>query len=168
MVIFGEHEDIYAGIEFEAGSGGAELPRDVRERFPKGSRRFLPRGLRNRHKACRGREAAASAPRSATPWSTEEGVTFVHKGNIMKFTEGAFRGWATRWQARSRQVTPWGQWGGDQAKKGGDAANAEQKAALASGSCDQGTPSPTSRSSKVLTRLDEFDVIATLNLNGDT
>ena len=96
-------------------------------------------------------------------------VTFVHKGNIMKFTEGAFRNWGYALAAREfgDQVYTWDQWEATKKSKGEDAADAEQKAALASGKILIKDAIADITLQQVLTRPDEFDVIATLNLNGD-
>ena len=94
----------------------------------------------------------------------------MHKGNIMKFTEGAFRNWGYALAEREfgDKVYTWEQWEKTKAAKGEDAANAEQKAALARparSSIKDAIADITLQ--QVLTRPDEFDVIATLNLNGD-
>jgi isocitrate dehydrogenase len=96
-------------------------------------------------------------------------VTFVHKGNIMKFTEGAFRDWgyALAESAFSDQVYTWSQWERTKATKGEAAANAEQKAELAAGKILIKDAIADITLQQVLTRPEEFDVIATLNLNGD-
>src|SRR5262249_43255761 len=96
-------------------------------------------------------------------------VTFVHKGNIMKFTEGAFRKWGYELAAREfgGKVYTWDQWEQTKAKSGEDAANAEQKAAAGAGKVIVKDSIADITLQQVLTRPDEFDVIATLNLNGD-
>ena len=94
MVIFRENtEDIYAGLEVEEGTPEAKK---LIELLQGRVRLGHPRGLRHRHQAdLRDRlEAPASAPRSTTrSRKGRKSVTLVHKGNIMKFTEGAFRNW---------------------------------------------------------------------------
>ena len=110
MVIFRENtEDIYAGIEWPAESDAAakadRVPsgRDGRDEDP------LPRDLRDRHQAdlARGHAAARPRARSATRSSTTAGRSrFVHKGNIMKFTEGAFRDWGYEVAADEFGATP--------------------------------------------------------------
>src|SRR5256714_7503555 len=96
-------------------------------------------------------------------------VTFVHKGNIMKFTEGAFRNWgyALAERAFGERVYTWEQWERTRAAKGDDAANAEQQAALRSGRVLVKDAIADVALQQVLTRPEEFDVIATPNLNGD-
>ncbi len=96
-------------------------------------------------------------------------VTFVHKGNIMKFTEGAFRNWgyALAEKEFGDRVYTWEQWERTKASKGEEAANAEQKAELAKGKILIKDAIADITLQQVLTRPEEFDVIATLNLNGD-
>jgi isocitrate dehydrogenase len=96
-------------------------------------------------------------------------VTIVHKGNIMKFTEGAFRKWGYDLAAREfgDKVYTWDQWEATKAAKSEDAANAEQKAAVSAGKIVIKDSIADITLQQVLTRPDEFDVIATLNLNGD-
>ena len=96
-------------------------------------------------------------------------VTIVHKGNIMKFTEGAFRGWGYEVAEKffPGRVYTWEQWEKTKAAKGEQEANAEQKAAIASGKLLVKDSIADITLQQVLTRPDEFDVIVTLNLNGD-
>ena len=96
-------------------------------------------------------------------------VTFVHNGNIMKYTEGAFRSWGYALAEREfgDRVYSWEQWERTKAAKGEEAANAEQKVALAAGKLLVKDAIADITLQQVLTRPDEFDVIATLNLNGD-
>jgi isocitrate dehydrogenase len=96
-------------------------------------------------------------------------VTLVHKGNIMKFTEGAFRNWGYALAERSYgdKVYTWEQWERTKKAQGEDAANAEQKQALAAGRVLIKDAIADITLQQVLTRPEDFDVIATLNLNGD-
>jgi isocitrate dehydrogenase len=96
-------------------------------------------------------------------------VTIVHKGNILKFTEGSFRSWAYALAEReySGQVYTWLQWERTKAAKGEAAANEEQSTALKSGKLLIKDAIADITLQQVLTRADEFDVVATLNLNGD-
>ncbi|HEY1418155.1 MAG TPA: NADP-dependent isocitrate dehydrogenase [Myxococcaceae bacterium] len=174
MVIFRENtEDIYAGIEFEAGSESAQtFLAMLRERFPKEFKKIrFPEECGIGIKSV-SREGSERLIRAAIRYALEhkrKSVTFVHKGNIMKFTEGAFRGWGYALAERefAGKVYTWEQWEETKAKKGEDAANAEQKAALASGKLLIKDAIADITLQQVLTRPDEFDVIATLNLNGD-
>ena len=96
-------------------------------------------------------------------------VTIVHKGNIMKFTEGAFRNWSYALAEREfpDQTYTWDQWERTTADKGEKAANAEQDAAKAAGKVIIKDAIADITLQQVLTRPEEFDVIATMNLNGD-
>jgi isocitrate dehydrogenase len=96
-------------------------------------------------------------------------VTIVHKGNILKFTEGSFRGWAYALAERdfAGQVYTWPQWERTKAAQGEAAANAEQAAALKAGKILIKDAIADITLQQVLTRAEEFDVVATLNLNGD-
>ena len=129
MVIFRENtEDIYAGIEFEAGSAEnessrelfkAELPgRDYAKiRFPDTS------GIGIKP-VSRGAPSGCSAPRSSTrSVNKRKSVTIVHKGNIMKFTEGAFRNWSYALAEREFPAPHREQWErtkGRQGREGGE------------------------------------------------
>ncbi len=174
MVIFRENtEDIYAGVEFEAGSEGARnLLSFLKERYPKeyGKVRFPASsgvGLKPVSK-----EGSERLIRSAIQYALanhRKSVTLVHKGNIMKFTEGAFRNWGYALAEREfgDQCYTWTQWDQTKADKGEAAANAEQKAALASGKLLVKDAIADITFQQTLTRAAEFDVIATMNLNGD-
>ncbi|OJH35596.1 NADP-dependent isocitrate dehydrogenase [Cystobacter ferrugineus] len=174
MVIFRENtEDIYAGIEFEAGTApAAKMLELLKKEFPKefGKIRFpqdVGLGIKPVSK-----EGSERLIRSAIEYALTQkrkSVTFVHKGNIMKFTEGAFRKWGYELAAREYgdKVYTWDQWEATKAAKNEEAANAEQKAALASGKILIKDSIADITLQQVLTRPDEFDVIATLNLNGD-
>jgi isocitrate dehydrogenase len=93
----------------------------------------------------------------------------VHKGNIMKFTEGAFRNWCYALAEREfpGQTYTWDQWERTKAARGEKAANAEQDAAKAAGKVIIKDAIADITLQQVLTRPEEFDVIATMNLNGD-
>jgi isocitrate dehydrogenase len=96
-------------------------------------------------------------------------VTIVHKGNIMKFTEGAFRNWAYALAEKefAAQTYTWDQWERTKAAKGEKAANEEQDAAKKAGKIIIKDAIADITLQQVLTRPEEFDVIATMNLNGD-
>lgn len=174
MVIFRENtEDIYAGIEFEAGSPQAKKVLEFLEKeFPKDFKkvRFAQDvGLGVKPVSKEGTERLIRAAIDYALVEKRKSVTFVHKGNIMKFTEGAFRKWGYELAAREYgdKVYTWDQWEATKAAKNEEAANAEQKAALASGKILIKDSIADITLQQVLTRPDEFDVIATLNLNGD-
>jgi isocitrate dehydrogenase len=174
MVIFRENtEDIYAGIEFEAETEGAkkilaflekEFPKDFKKvRFP------LTAGVGLKPVSREGTERLVRAAIEYALENKRKSVTFVHKGNIMKFTEGAFMRWGYALAEREfgDKVYTWQQWEKTKAEKGEAAANDEQKAALAGGKILAKDAIADIALQQVLTRAPDFDVIATLNLNGD-
>lgn len=93
----------------------------------------------------------------------------VHKGNIMKFTEGAFRNWGYQLSESEfpEHTYSWEQWQRTAAEKGSGAANEEQEQALSAGKILIKDAIADITLQQVLTRPSEFDVIATMNLNGD-
>ena len=174
MVIFRENtEDIYAGIEFEEGTESNQkflslfkesFPEEYSKiRFPESS------GIGIKTVSIEGSERLL---RSAFEYAIEnkrKSVTFVHKGNIMKYTEGAFRNWGYELAEREfgDHVYTWDQWERTKAEKGEDAANKEQSEAIESGAILVKDAIADITLQQVLTRPSEFDVIATMNLNGD-
>jgi isocitrate dehydrogenase len=174
MVIFRENtEDIYAGIEFESGSEDSRrVLAFLKEAFPTSYTKVrfpdtTAVGLKPVSKE--GSERLIRAAIEYALANRRKSVTFVHKGNIMKFTEGAFRVWGYALAEREfgDRVHTWEQWDRTKKEKGEDAANAEQKAALAAGRLLVKDAIADITLQQVLTRPDDFDVIATLNLNGD-
>ena len=174
MVIFRENtEDIYAGIEFEAGSAAAEkflgwLKQEFEKDFKK--IRFTSNiGIGIKPVSKEGTERLVRAAIEYAVSHKRKSVTLVHKGNIMKYTEGAFRKWGYELAERefAGKVYTWDQWESTKAAKGEEAANAEQKAAVSAGKVIIKDSIADITLQQVLTRPDEFDVIATLNLNGD-
>ena len=174
MVIFRENtEDIYAGIEFEQGSDSNKkflqlfkesFPDDFRKiRFPESS------GIGIKPIS---REGSERLLRSAFDYAIKnhrKSVTLVHKGNIMKFTEGAFRAWGYELAEREygNHVYTWDQWEQTKVKRGEEAANQEQRDAIGNGAILVKDAIADITLQQVLTRPAEFDVIATMNLNGD-
>ena len=174
MVIFRENtEDIYAGIEFEQGSPAGKRFLDLfREHFPDEYRKIRfpdSSGIGIKPVSREGTERLVRAAIQYAIDNQRKSVTFVHKGNIMKFTEGAFRKWGYALAERefSDQVYTWDQWDRTRDEEGEAAANAEQKEALAKGKVLIKDAIADITLQQVLTRPAEFDVIATLNLNGD-
>src|SRR5579871_801566 len=174
MVIFRENtEDIYAGIEFEAGTpDNAKFLDLFKQAFPKqyGKIRF-PDSSGIGLKAV-SREGTERLFRAAVQYGIDnrrKSVTIVHKGNIMKFTEGAFRNWSYALAEREfpGATYTWEQWERTKAKSGEKAANEEQDAARKAGKVIIKDAIADITLQQVLTRPDEFDVIATMNLNGD-
>jgi isocitrate dehydrogenase len=174
MVIFRENtEDIYAGIEFEAGTPeNAKFQELFKQAFPKQFSKIRFPGTSGIGIKAVSQEGTDRLFRSAVEYAIvnkRRSVTIVHKGNIMKFTEGAFRNWAYALAEREfgDQVYTWEQWERTKAAKGEKAANAEQDAAKQAGKVIVKDAIADITLQQVLTRPDEFDVIATMNLNGD-
>ena len=160
MIIFRENtEDIYAGIDYQAGSPEAkkilefiqrELPAAIKTlRFGSGAADEVGLGIKPVSRPGTERLVRAAIEYAIT--QKRKSVTFVHKGNIMKYTEGAFRDWGYDLAKREFQATE---------LDGGPWCKTPQgitiKDAIADITLQQ-----------VLTRPEDFDVIATLNLNGD-
>ncbi|HVO11209.1 MAG TPA: NADP-dependent isocitrate dehydrogenase [Vicinamibacteria bacterium] len=174
MVIFRENtEDIYAGIEFEAGSEEVRrILSFLKESFPQAYARVrFPEttAIGMKPVSREGSERLVGAAIRYALDNRRKSVTFVHKGNIMKFTEGAFRNWGYALAERefADRVYTWDQWERTKREKGEAAAGDEQKKALAAGRILIKDAIADITLQQVLTRPDEFDVIATLNLNGD-
>jgi len=174
MVVFRENtEDIYTGIEFENGTDDnlkfkqlfqQTFPNEYKKiRFPDSS----GIGLKPVSK-----EGTERLVRAAIKWALEnkrKNVTLVHKGNIMKYTEGAFRNWgyALAEAEFGERVYTWKTWEQTKADKGENAANAEQEAALKAGKLLIKDVIADIVFQQTITRATEFDILATPNLNGD-
>lgn len=196
MVIFRENtEDIYAGIEFAAGSEeGAKMLGFIETEFPHffkkirfGSSEKIAEYMKMAapgHDASRipvqvgiglkpvSNVGTTRLVKSAIEYALQnkrKSVTIVHKGNIMKYTEGAFRDWGYAAAERifGDRVYTWGQYDRTLSEKGKEAADKEQSEALAKGAVLVKDAIADIALQQVLTRPEDFDVIATLNLNGD-
>lgn len=174
MVIFRENtEDIYAGLEFEQGrEDNARFLDLLREHFPERFAKIrFPEssGIGIKPVSRQGTERLVKAAIEYARVNQRQSVTIVHKGNIMKFTEGAFRNWAYEFAEREfpGQTYTWLQWERTREASGEEAANAEQAQALQSGRILIKDSIADITLQQVLTRPESFDVIATLNLNGD-
>ena len=174
MVIFRENtEDIYAGIEFETGSGDNQKFLELfRQAFPKAFAKIrFPEtsGIGIKPVSKEGSERLIRAAIQYAITNRRKSVTLVHKGNIQKFTEGAFRNWGYQLAERefAAPTYTWEQWERTRASKGEKDANAEMDAARKTGRVIIKDAIADITLQQVLTRPDEFDVIATLNLNGD-
>lgn len=194
MVIFRENtEDIYAGIEFAAGSPEAqkvldflakEFPKEynkIRFNTPQKSEEFWKMvgapdvktetqvGIGIKPVSWSGSVRLIHSAIAYAIKHNRQSVTLVHKGNIMKFTEGAFRDWgyAVAEQYFGDKVYTWNKWEKTKKEKGEAAANEEQKAAIAAGKVIIKDSIADITLQQVLTRPEDFEVIATLNLNGD-
>jgi len=159
MVIFRENtEDIYAGVEWEADSEGADkLIKFLREEMDVHKIRFPQHcgiGIKPVSE-----EGSKRLIRQALQYCINEdrdSLTFVHKGNIMKFTEGAFKDWGyelarDEFGAKPLDGGPW-----HELKNPKTGKQIVIKDVIADAMLQQ-----------ILTRPDEYDVIATMNLNGD-
>ncbi|MEH7379687.1 NADP-dependent isocitrate dehydrogenase [Bacillus sp. JJ1533] len=172
MVIFRENtEDIYAGIEYAKGSEEVEklinfLQTELgvnKIRFPETS------GIGIKPVS---EEGTKRLVRAAINYAIEQGrksVTLVHKGNIMKFTEGAFKNWGYELaeQEFGDKVFTWAQYDRIVEEEGKDAANKAQADAEAEGKIIVKDSIADIFLQQILTRPREFDVVATMNLNGD-
>jgi isocitrate dehydrogenase len=193
MVIFRENtEDIYAGIEFQAGSPDAARFLAILEKeFPKefAKIRFGTKAAAEGFLAGAGeygkpdvevgigikpvsRVGSSRLIAAAIRYAIEhkrKSVTLVHKGNIMKFTEGSFRDWGYELADSlfGAETYSWAKWERTKKEKGEQVANAEMKSELAAGKILIKDAIADITLQQILTRPDDFDVIATLNLNGD-
>ncbi|ADV93707.1 MULTISPECIES: NADP-dependent isocitrate dehydrogenase [Bacillus] len=172
MVIFRENtEDIYAGIEYAKGSEEVQklisfLQNELnvnKIRFPETS------GIGIKPVS---EEGTSRLVRAAIDYAIEHGrksVTLVHKGNIMKFTEGAFKNWGYELAEKEYgdKVFTWAQYDRIAEEEGKDAANKAQSEAEAAGKIIIKDSIADIFLQQILTRPNEFDVVATMNLNGD-
>lgn len=172
IVIFRENtEDIYAGIEYPNGSDEAKKLIDFLQnelgvtkiRFPGTS------GIGIKPVS---EEGTKRLVRAAIKYAITEGrksVTLVHKGNIMKYTEGAFKQWGYDLAEAEfgSQVFTWDQYDRIKDQQGTAAADAAQKQAENEGKIIIKDAIADIFLQQILTRPAEFDVVATLNLNGD-
>jgi isocitrate dehydrogenase len=174
MVVFRENtEDIYTGIEFENGTEeNAKFKSLLKDAFPKEYAKIRfpdSAGIGIKPVSVEGTERLV---RAAIRWAIDNqrrNLTLVHKGNIMKYTEGAFRNWGYDLAEREfgDQVYTWQTWEQTKAAKGEDAANEEQAAALKAGKLLIKDVIADIVFQQTITRATEFDVLATMNLNGD-
>ena len=194
MIIFRENtEDIYAGIEYRGGTPESQavldfLQRNFPDQFAKvrfGTQAKVSEYMRQTssgHSAPPVEVGIGIKPVSAVGTirlvkaavdyaiaHNRKSVTIVHKGNIMKFTEGAFRDWGYAAAERifGSKVYTWSQYARTKAEQGEESANAEQQTAINNGAVLIKDAIADIALQQVLTRPSDFDVIATLNLNGD-
>lgn len=172
MVIFRENtEDIYAGIEYQKGSAEVQKVLEFLQnemgvkkiRFPETS------GIGIKPVS---EEGTKRLVRAAIQYAVDHGrksVTLVHKGNIMKFTEGAFKNWGyeVAEQEFGDKVFTWAQYDRLVEEQGKQVANEAQAAAEAAGKIIVKDSIADIFLQQILTRPKEFDVVATMNLNGD-
>ncbi|WP_200411414.1 NADP-dependent isocitrate dehydrogenase [Virgibacillus salexigens] len=172
MAIFRENtEDIYAGIEWQKGSDEVKKVIDFLKnemnvtniRFPETS------GIGVKPVS---EEGTKRLVRASIQYALNEGrksVTLVHKGNIMKFTEGSFKAWGyeVAEEEFGDKVFTWAEYDRIIEKEGKDVANKAQDEALAAGKILIKDAIADIFLQQILTRPNEFDVVATMNLNGD-
>lgn len=172
MVIFRENtEDIYAGIEYMAGTGEAEKIIDflvnemgvTKIRFPETS------SIGIKPVSVEGTERLVRAAIEYAIQHQLPSVTLVHKGNIMKFTEGGFKKWGYELAEREfgSQTFTWAQYDRIMAAEGKEAADNAQNIAAKEGKVIVKDVIADAFLQQILLRPDEYSVIATLNLNGD-
>ena len=159
MVIFRENsEDIYAGVEFEGGSDESNrLVKVLQEQFDVNKIRFTEDvGLGVKPISKNGTERLVKQAIDYAIKNDRDSVTLVHKGNIMKFTEGAFRDWGYELSVNNYDGEPLdgGPW--HVIKNPTNGKNIIIKDVICDAFLQQ-----------ILTRPKEYDVIATMNLNGD-
>ncbi len=174
MVIFRENtEDIYTGIEFEAGTeANARFQALLKEYFPKEYAKIRFPETSGIGVKPVSKEGSQRLVRAAIRWALDNkrrSVTLVHKGNIMKFTEGAFRNWGYEVAEAEfgDRVYTWAQWERTREARGEEAANAEQEAALKAGKLLVKDVIADNVFQQTITHARDFDVLATTNLNGD-
>jgi isocitrate dehydrogenase len=174
MIIFRENtEDIYAGIEFKEGTEETRKILDfLKKEFPnKYSKLRFPDsagiGLKPISKEGTFRLVRASIRYALD--NNRKSVTIVHKGNIMKFTEGAFKEWGYKLAETEfrDKVYTWKDYDQTVELDGIDAANTEYDSAVKSGKIIIKDVIADAFLQQILTRPNEYDVIATMNLNGD-
>jgi len=172
MTIFRENtEDIYAGIEWQAGTPECEkvkqfLMHEMKVnniRFPKTS------SFGVKPVSQEGTERLFKAALNYALEHERKSVTIVHKGNIMKYTEGAFKNWAYALAEKEygEKVFTWQQYDRIASSEGSEAAMSAQKEALNQGKILIKDMIADAFLQQILLRPAEYDVIATLNLNGD-
>jgi isocitrate dehydrogenase len=172
MVIFRENsEDIYAGIEWMQGT--TEVKKVIefligemgvnKIRFPESS----SIGIKPVSKA--GTERLVRAALNFAVINKKPSVTIVHKGNIMKYTEGQFKKWGYELAEREfgDKVFTWAAYDRIKAEKGEDVADNAQKKAVSDGKIIIKDVIADAFLQQILTRPADYSVIATLNLNGD-
>jgi isocitrate dehydrogenase len=174
MVVFRENtEDIYTGIEFEHGTPeNARFKALLKEHFPNDYAKIRFPDTAGVGLKPVSKEGTSRLVRAAIHWALENkrrSVTLVHKGNIMKYTEGAFRNWGYELCEAEfgDRVYTWAQWERTREDQGEDEANAEQEAALKAGKLLVKDVIADIVFQQTITRAREFDVLATMNLNGD-
>lgn len=174
MVIFRENtEDIYTGIEFEYGTPeNRKFMQLLEQNFPAEYEKIRFPDTSGIGIKPVSKEGTFRLVRAAIQWALDNkrhSVTLVHKGNIMKYTEGSFRNWGYELALDEfkDKVYAWSEWERTKKDKGEEAANIEQDSALKAGRLLVKDVIADIVFQQTITRAREFDVIATMNLNGD-
>ena len=174
IVIFRENtEDIYTGIEFEYGTeDDQKFIRLLKEAFPEEYHKLRFPGTSGIGIKPVSKEGTYRLVRAAIQWALDNrrrSVTLVHKGNIMKYTEGAFRKWGYELAETefTDQVYTWAQYDRTMIEQGEEAAKKEQDKAIAAGKLVIKDFIADNVFQQTLLRPRDFDVLATMNLNGD-
>ena len=174
MVIFRENtEDIYAGIEFEEGSDSANNFLNIlKENFPDSYDKIrFPNscGLGIKPISKEGTQRLVLDAIEYAINNNRKSVTLVHKGNIMKFTEGGFKKWGYEIAEEKfkNQVFTWAQYDRILEDEGKDSADNTMNKAISDGKIIIKDVIADAFLQQILTRPKEYDVIATMNLNGD-
>jgi isocitrate dehydrogenase len=172
MTIFRENtEDIYAGIEWNAGTPEAQkFEKFLVEEMGVKNIRFL--GTSSYGVKPVSNDGSKRLVRAAITFALENhlpSVTLVHKGNIMKFTEGGFKNWGyeVARQEFGDQTFTWDEWDQLKKEKGEAAANEAQRIALSNGKLLIKDVIADNFLQQILIAPKDFSVVATLNLNGD-
>lgn len=171
MIVFRENtEDIYAGVEFAAGSPEAErLQAFLQDELNTDYNYSTDTGVGLKFVSEQGTKRLVRAALNHALAEKRKSVTIVHKGNIMKFTEGAFKSWG--YQVAEEEfgdrVYTWNQWEKTKQSQGQQAANAEQTEAEGAGKLIVKDIIADNFLQQILLAPEDYDVIATLNLNGD-
>lgn len=173
MVIFRENtEDIYAGIEYNYDSPEAKKMLEfLQTEWKAGKKIRFPETTSFGVKPV-SKEGSERLVRSAIEYALAHklpSVTIVHKGNIMKFTEGSFKNWGYELAERefADKVYTWGQWENAKKTQGEDAANARLKSEEAAGKLIIKDVIADNFLQQILLSPKDYSVVATLNLNGD-
>jgi isocitrate dehydrogenase len=172
MVIFRENtEDIYAGIEFNYDSPEAQKMREFLTELGAISKVRFPETTSFGVKPV-SKDGSERLIRAAIKYALEHNrpsVTLVHKGNIMKFTEGGFKNWGYELAEAEfgDKVYTWGQWEKARKTEGEDVANANMKKAEAAGKLIIKDVIADNFLQQILLAPQDYSVVATLNLNGD-
>ncbi|MDB5228415.1 MAG: isocitrate dehydrogenase [Bacteroidota bacterium] len=173
MIIFRENtEDIYAGIEWMEGTDECkkllhflqtEMNIGDKIRFPETS------SLGIKPVSLEGTERLVRSAMEYALKHNRKSLTLVHKGNIMKFTEGKFKEWGYKLAEREfgDKVFTWPQYDKILAEEGQEEANAAMKKAESEGKLIVKDAIADNFLQQIILRPDEYDVVATLNLNGD-